>query len=291
MDELPRPSWMDAENDDSHKAEVEPLLFGTGNVTLEDPKGDVEQGSKLAIYGALQNKDNEEEDSDEDEKAERTVITTTSASSSKQSSTPSKKAEPNKKKKPTKVVGKIVITESGKPEFPRRNFCMAAFSFVESLGVMTCLALMGSQALPLIMYPLDELGIANICLKVYISLFCVLFVLIEWDVPIGFLRDASFLQTYLSRGFLYSFIGLSALEEAYSERVADMIAHSKEQFYISWFSLFMQVSSWMMLALGIIYMLFGLCCLKALRDKLKKAEQEKWETYREAMKVYREANP
>jgi predicted membrane protein len=94
-----------------------------------------------------------------------------------------------------------------------------------------------------------------------------------------------------SRGFLYSFIGLSALEEAYSERVLDMIAHAKDQFHVSWFSLFIQISSWMMLALGIIYMLIGLCCLKTLRDKVKAENKEKWETYREAMRVYRQTNP
>jgi hypothetical protein len=70
-----------------------------------------------------------------------------------------------------------------------------------------------------------------------------------------------------------------------------MIAHSKDQFHVSWFSLFMQISSWMMLSLGIIYMLIGLCCLKALRDKVKKEHKQKWETYREAMRVYRETNP
>jgi hypothetical protein len=74
---------------------------------------------------------------------------------------------------------------------------MATFHFIESLGVITCLALMGSQVIPLIVVPWSELGLANICLKAYIGLFCVLFVFIEWDVPLGFLRDASFLQTYV----------------------------------------------------------------------------------------------
>ena len=90
---------------------------------------------------------------------------------------------------------------------------------------------------------------------------------------------------------MYSFIGLSALQEAYSERVLDMIAHANDQFHVSWLSLFMQISSWMMLSIGILYMLIGICCLKALRDKLKEDHKNKWETYRDAMRVYRELNP
>lgn len=116
-----------------------------------------------------------------------------------------------------------------------------------------------------------------------------LFVLIEWDIPI--VRNANFLQNYLSRGFLYSFIASSCLEEAFSELVKDMAAHSREQFHIAWFSLFMQVSSWMMLCLGAVYMLLGLCCLKGVRDKMVKKDRERWETYYEAMELYRSENP
>jgi hypothetical protein len=203
MDELPRPSWMDRENDDSHKAEVEPLLFGTGNLSLHDEDNnhkdqgvDVEQQfGKKADYGAVLTEDSDAEDEGEHE-VEHTVITsaTSASGSSKQSSKSGKGA--TKKKAKTKV-RQIVITESGKPEIPRPSCLMATFHFIESLGVITCLALMGSQALPLIAVPWQELGVANTCLKVYIALFCVLFVMVEGDVPIRFLRDASFLQSYV----------------------------------------------------------------------------------------------
>ena len=228
MEEDKTLSWMEAEKDESHKAEVKPLLFGTGNLSLQDAanKGDtfdVEQGpSKVVKYGATANGGDEEDDEDSDDEdsddedrddeddeetagndkaAEKTVITSArSATSSKQSSKASKKAPaPAKKKNPKSKKGRqIAMNESGKPEFPHRNCLMAAFHFIESVGVITCLALMGTQAIPLLMIPLDELGIANICLKIYISLFCILFVLVEWDVPIGFLKDASFLQAYVS---------------------------------------------------------------------------------------------
>lgn len=79
---------------------------------------------------------------------------------------------------------------------------MASFNLIESLGVITCLALMASQIMPIVIIPLGKLGIANICLKIYISLFCVLFMVVEWDVPVVFLKHASFLQTYVSDLFV-----------------------------------------------------------------------------------------
>jgi hypothetical protein len=94
----------------------------------------------------------------------------------------------------------------------------------------------------------------------------------------------------ICEGFLYSFLGLSCLEEAYSERVNDMVAHAKDQFHVSWFSLFMQISSWMMVGLGAIYMLLGVCCMKNLRDRMVKDYRERWEVYRDAMEVYKANN-
>ena len=199
-------------------------------------------------------------------------------------------ASSSNKTKDSKI-REIVVTESGKPEAPRRNCILGSFYFIEGFGVITSLCLMATQILPLFFLSMKEIGLAEMVQKVYVTLFCFLFLLVEWDVPVAFLKDASFLQAYFSRGFLYSFLGLSCLEEAYSERVKDMVVHSKEQFHVSWISLFMQMSSWMMLALGILYMLLGMCCLKLLRDKLKDQDKEKWATYRDAMKLYRRENP
>lgn len=52
----------------------------------------------------------------------------------------------------------------------------------------------------------------------------------------------------------------------------------------------MNISAWMMLALGFVYMVLGACCLKALRDKLKRDQKAEWAAYKEAMRVYRYQN-
>ena len=50
----------------------------------------------------------------------------------------------------------------------------------------------------------------------------------------------------------------------------------------------MQISSWMMVSLGVVYMLLGICCMKVIRDRMKSEYQERWETYKDAMKIYKE---
>ena len=69
------------------------------------------------------------------------------------------------------------------------------------------------------------------------------------------------------------------MEEAYSVRINDMQEHKGEEFHVAWASLFMQVSSWLVVVVGMIYMMCGMCCLRAIRDKLKQSYQEKVEAY------------
>jgi hypothetical protein len=229
----------------SHKAETAPL-FGTGSLSLVDKneEQDAENPNKTTTYGATDNKDTPSDEEDADAFTEVTADFSSSAS-------------PTKKKSKK---GVAELSSGQKPGMPRRDCLLSVFQFMESFGVLTSLSLMATQILPIILIPFNEIGVMSLVLKVYVSVFCLLFILVEWDLPILFLRNAQFLQAYLSRGFLYSFLGLSCLEEAYSERVKEMVAHSRDQFHVAWFSLFMQVSSWMMLGLGIPYMLLGVCC-------------------------------
>jgi len=50
----------------------------------------------------------------------------------------------------------------------------------------------------------------------------------------------------------------------------------------------MQISSWLMLGNGILYMLMGICCLKRQKDRLREEEIEAWKNYRKEIKEWRE---
>jgi hypothetical protein len=75
------------------------------------------------------------------------------------------------------------------------------------------------------------------------------------------------------------------LEEAYSERVHDTVGHQLDEFHVSWLGVFMQLAAWMIFGVGVLYMLFSLCCLKTLRDNLKENDLRKWREFREAKRV------
>ena len=172
------------------------------------------------------------------------------------------------------------LTMDGKPHLPNRNWCLEFFRLVSAVTVIASLGLLATQLLPVILVPLKSQGYFDLALKVYVTCFCFLFIMVECDAPLPAVRNSQLLQTYLSRGFLYSFLGLICLQEAYSERVKEMVATHADEFHVAWASLFMQISSWLITACGIFYMLMGLCCLKKLRDRIRKRDRAVWKKYR-----------
>lgn len=110
--------------------------------------------------------------------------------------------------------------------------------------------------------------------------FCFVFMLVERDVKLPFVQSSNLLQKWISRGFLYSFVGLTGMEMSYSLRIDDLVSHSTDKFRISWMPLFMEISSWLMVVTGCVYMIMGICCLKGLRKKLIDKYQHRIQEYR-----------
>lgn len=176
-----------------------------------------------------------------------------------------------------------------RPHVPRQNPCLWLFHLLEGIAIVTDLCLFTTQILPLFLVENigKDIGILSLALKVYIAFFCILFISTEVNIPIPFIQYSQLLQSYLSRGILYSFVGLICVEESYSERVKDILAHNKDSFHVGWPAIFMQLSSWFMLAVGLTYMLLGVCCLKRMRDRMKAKEIEDWREYRKNLKEWK----
>jgi hypothetical protein len=204
---------------------------------LQDPEtGD--ETKKKKEYGSLNNKDPEDEEKD----------ALTAADAVKEGETAKKKTTTTK----TNMVEKDPALAL-KPHRPHHNPCLWLFHLLEGIAVVASCCLLTTQILPLLFIPFhdiaNQIGVLNMALRIYIALFCILFALTELSVPI--IRNSPLLTTYLSRGFLYSFVGLICVEEAYSERVTDIIKHSRE-IHVGWAAIFMEVSSWCMLATGYV---------------------------------------
>lgn len=260
-----------------HREETAPLLFGDGSIDLQDPDSPVKaaktKGPPKDVlannkkYGSV----HVDDDDNDEERATSTV-----ASRSVRTET-------------SDTLTKAAIM--AKPHVPSQNPCLWLFHLLQGIGVIVCLCLLTTQILPLVLIPrkeiMDRIGPLAIALKAYISLFCILFMLVESDLPVPFVRSSNLLQRYMSRGFLYSFIGLICVEEANSERVREIVS-GKNTFQVGWAAVFMQISSWFMLGIGALYVLMGVCCLKRLKDKMKEKEIEDWRKYRAALKAWKD---
>jgi hypothetical protein len=193
-----------------------------------------------------------------------------------------------------------------KPHRPTYNPCLYMFHLLEGIAIIASIALIVTQIIPIVEVFLFNSNnnnhniqnisstssssssktmiltgdILNYALRFYISLFCGLFIMTELGTSIVY-HTLPLLQYYSSRGFLYSFLGLICSEEAYTVRVQEKISSNDViQQHIGWTSIFMEVSSYCMLLIGIIYILLGLCCCKKVRDHYKMKELEEWKQYK-----------
>ena len=183
---------------------------------------------------------------------------------------------------------KSVISQitSTKPHVPAQNPCLWLFHLLQGIAALTSLLLLVTQLMPMFMTS-NKPDILSSILKVYVSFICLAFVIVEAELPVPFVRGSTLLNTFASRGFIYSFIGLVCTTEAYSERVDDLMTHANQRFYVGWAAVFMQVVAWLMFGIGVAYMLLGICCMRRLRDKMKQKEKDAWKQYREDMRAWR----
>lgn len=194
---------------------------------------------------------------------------------------------------PSKFVKTAMVDpETLKPHVPGQNACLWLFHLLEGVSITAALCLMITQILPVVLVrPKDiaaRIGVTSMALRVYIAIFCILFVCTETQAPVPVVRNSQLLQTYISRGFLYSFLGLICVEEAYSERVKGIVSHVDDSFHIAWASVFMEVSSWLMLATGALYTLLGVFCCKRVRDRMKQKEKDAWKRYKEELAAWKQ---
>ncbi|KAL7564185.1 hypothetical protein ACA910_019810 [Epithemia clementina (nom. ined.)] len=300
------PSWMDENNDvkfsfsdeGEESQEKQSLLFGTGNLSLQDRDQESTQN-----YGATSSSEGKEINADDNDDVESPEVSSSSEKKVAQSEknitktkpTPkagARGAPPNSANDGDDAFGPTdnEDSSSGRPHMPNQNPCLWIFHFINGAAILAALSLLMTQMIPLISDPHRQIytffSVLNFILKGYISLFCILFVLVEADVPISTLRNSALLQAYFSRGFLYSFLGLVCTVEASSDRVQSLLSDVSSG-QITWAAIFMQVSAWVMCAVGLVYMLMGVCCLKGVRDRMREAEKEAWRRYREEIRAWR----
>jgi len=154
------------------------------------------------------------------------------------------------------------------PSPQRRTYTHRAYRFFKFITISVSLFLIIAQVISVVYLPFDgvELG-----LKFFLSSFGLLTILNELECW-GALRESPLLWNFISRGYFYAFIALVSVEENNIKPPslsADLPA-----------LLFIECSSWMMFVIGVLYMLFGMCCgqrflIMIKADYLKRLEEQK----------------
>ena len=122
--------------------------------------------------------------------------------------------------------------------------------------------------------------------RCYLVIFFFLFLLSELEVT----GESNFLSisNWVYRGFLYTFFGTITMEQhdalAYSKSFHKTTKLGKTLFFKEYWNpdqalLYVQISSWWILSLGIFYFLMGITCLQIYRDRLRDRYRTQLEHY------------
>jgi len=158
-------------------------------------------------------------------------------------------------------------TKKKKPDGPQKSICHLLFDSVRYLAILASSMMLLMQLVPLYILKSESTWL-QIAVRSYLAIFCLFFILTESNIPI--LRDllSKFAHSnWILRGFLYSFIGLIGIEQNLAIKVADIAAGTTNSVlgptYGTLFaSLFMDITTWTMISVGILYFVLGLLCMQ-----------------------------
>jgi len=195
-------------------------------------------------------------------------------SSSKGSFMKNNKNNTNQKRKKSKAK---TTTRGKKRVPPRRNCCHSFFIVVQIAAILANLCMIAIEVVPMV-FDLrahktpDAVKILDVALRCYFTFFstCFLVTELEWI-------DSS-LNNWITRGFLYTFLGVVAREQHLAMLANGTLVvkeNSKEYWNGVWASLFVEISSWWIIGIGILYFLLGLFCMKAVRNRFREQYQSR----------------
>ena len=176
-----------------------------------------------------------------------------------------------------------------KPDGPQKSICHLLFDSVRYLAIIASSMMLLMQLVPLYILKSESTWL-QIAVRSYLAIFCLFFILTESNIPI--LRDllSKFAHSnWILRGFLYSFIGLIGIEQNLAIKVADIAAGATNSVlgptYEKLFeSLFMDITTWTMISVGILYFVLGLLCMQQWYEKLSKNHNQKVREYKQKKK-------
>ena len=138
------------------------------------------------------------------------------------------------------------------------------FASITTLSIIVLACMSISQ---IILLSKKHLPFLQFSLRLYILIFCLVFLLVELDWPPQIMRNLP-TSNWLMRGWIYSFLGLVGMEEAFAVLVSD--SSTSNILGSDLISIFVQLSSWGMVVIGVLYFVLGLLFMRSLKEKVRK---------------------
>mmetsp|Transcript_16334 Transcript_16334/g.35546 ORF Transcript_16334/g.35546 Transcript_16334/m.35546 type:complete len:336 (-) Transcript_16334:1399-2406(-) len=197
-----------------------------------------------------------------------------------------KSGKSRKKRKKTNDASSSKSSKSNKAkkkrkERPQKSIFHLLFDAVRFLAIIASSMMFTMQIIPLVILEKESTWL-QIALRSYLAIFCFSFVLTESRIP--FLeRIVSPHNNWILRGFLYSFIGLIGMEQNLAVKIEDIAAGTSSvlgpDYGTLFATLFMSITSWVMIGVGALYSILGSLCMQNWYERLEKGHQEevkKW---------------
>lgn len=190
---------------------------------------------------------------------------------------------------PRRRVANPKTQKKKRKEGPQKSICHILFDFVRYLAIIASSLMFTMQMVPLVIVGGESTWL-QIAVRLYLALFCFSFVLTEARIP--FLQKiVSPHNNWIIRGFLYTFIGLIGMEQDLAVRIEEIaggktsIASILGPNYGTLFaSLFMSITTWIMISVGILYTILGLLCMQRWYERLEKGHREKVKVWKQEKK-------
>jgi len=171
---------------------------------------------------------------------------------------------------PLATANNIIEAETDNNTQPsyQRTCSHKLFRLFKLITILIAALLLIAQVISLVYLPFDGVELQ---LKIFLSSYCVVIIMNElewWDA----LRSSPLLWNWVPRGYFYAFIGVVSVEENNLKPSSGALNTLPIDYTAA---LFIETASWMMFVIGILYILFGLCCCQVYQTKVRENYKER----------------
>ena len=149
---------------------------------------------------------------------------------------------------------------------PTRRPMHRFFRFVSLLAILAAVAMAIGQVVGIFFF---DVGPIQYVMRIYVVALCVMVVFNECEWT-KYTKESSILRNWVTRGLIYSFVGVLGLEEndTSTNRSDNVTGQEAADIYT-------KAVAWLMLGVGMLYFLMGITCMQRIYKKQREDFEER----------------